>query len=80
MDKIYSIIIENQPKIKYSMFKTITGLLWGHLIKADLYKKILYHLWPIIINYKIIFQEDYLINYCFILSIINQQVINMKTI
>jgi glycosyltransferase involved in cell wall biosynthesis len=56
-----NIIIENQPKIKYSMFKTITGLLWGHLIKADLYKKILYHLWPIIINYKIIFQEDYLI-------------------
>ena len=31
------------------------------MIRADLYKKVIYFLWPIIINYKIIFQEDFLI-------------------
>ena len=36
-------------------------LLWGLLIKTDLYKKSIYHLWPIIMNYKIIFNEDYII-------------------
>ena len=41
-------------------------LLWGNLIKADLYKKVIYNLWPIIINYKIIFQEDFLITFFFL--------------
>ena len=36
-------------------------LLWGMLIKTDIYKKAIHNLWPIIINYKIIFNEDYLI-------------------
>ena len=45
------------------MFKTYVCLLWGNLIRADLYKKVIYNLWPIIINYKIIFQEDYLITF-----------------
>ena len=53
--------IENQPQIKFRLFKTNFSLLWGNLIKADLYKKVLYNLWPIIINYKIIFQEDFII-------------------
>ena len=56
-------IIIKQPYLKYSMFKTNNCLLWGHLIRADLYKKVIYHLWPIIINYKIIFQEDFLITF-----------------
>ena len=56
-------IIIYQPELKYSMFKTNNCLLWGHLINSDLYKKVIYHLWPIIINYKIIFQEDFLITF-----------------
>ena len=53
----------NQPDLKYSMFKENNCLLWGHLIRTNIYKKVIYHLWPIIINYKIIFQEDYIITF-----------------
>ena len=56
-------IIIKQPELKNSMFKENNCLLWGHLINSDLYKKVIYHLWPIIINYKIIFQEDLLIKF-----------------
>ena len=45
------------------MFKKYMCMLWENLINADLYKKVIYNLWPIIINYKIIFQEDYLITF-----------------
>ena len=55
--------IEKQPKLKFTMFKINNCLLWGNLILSELYKKIIYNLWPIIINYKIIFQEDYLITF-----------------
>jgi glycosyltransferase involved in cell wall biosynthesis len=56
-------IIMKQPNLKFSIFKEYNGLLWGNLIKANLYKKVIYYLWPIIINYKIIFQEDFLITF-----------------
>ena len=56
-------IIIKQPDLKFSIFKIYNGLLWGNLIKANLYKKVIYYLWPIIINYKIIFQEDFLITF-----------------
>ena len=36
-------------------------LLWGLLINTNIYKKAIYYLWKIIINYQIIFHEDYLI-------------------
>ena len=55
--------IDVQPKLKFYQFKENLYLLWGNLIKADLYKKVIYNLWPIIINYKIIFQEDFLITF-----------------
>ena len=55
--------IDIQPKLKINQFKTNIYLLWGNLIKTDLYKKVIYNLWPIIINYKIIFQEDFLITF-----------------
>ena len=42
-------------------------LLWGLLIKTDIYKKTIYLLWPIIINYKIKFQEDYIITFMIII-------------
>ena len=56
-------IIEIQPELKFSIFKPNIIILWGNLIRSDLYKKIIYNLWPIIINYKIIFQEDFLITF-----------------
>ena len=56
-------IIIKQPDLKYTMFKTNNCVLWGHLIRTNLYKKVIYHIWPIIINYKIIFQEDFLITF-----------------
>ena len=57
-----------QPELKYTMY--IEGnnyLLWGLLIKADNYKKAVYCLWPIIINYKITFHEDYMISFMIII-------------
>ena len=54
-------IIQKQPELKFSIFLQTKIILWGNLIKADLYKKVIYFLWPIIINYKLIFQEDFLI-------------------
>ena len=55
---------KQQPELKDKMF--IEGnnyLLWGLLIKNDIYKKAVYHLWPIIINYKITFHEDFTITF-----------------
>ncbi len=34
----------------------------GLLIKTDLYKKTVYYLWPIIMNYELIYYEDYLVS------------------
>ena len=51
-----------QPELKDKLFTENNNyLLWGLLIKTDLYKKAIYYLWPLIINYKIIFNEDYII-------------------
>ena len=62
--KNYALIknnVEKQPKIRFSIFSKIKIILWGNLIRSDLYKKVIYFLWPVIINYKLIFQEDFLI-------------------
>jgi hypothetical protein len=40
----------------------------GLIVKSDIYKKAVYHIWPIIINYKITFHEDY--NIIFMLIIL----------
>lgn len=53
-----NILYETKNKLKPNI-----AVLWGNLIKTDLYKRVLYNLWPIIINYKIIFQEDYLVTF-----------------
>jgi len=63
---------KHQPELKDKMF--IEGnnyLLWGLLIKNDIYRKAIYQLWPIIINYKITFHEDYTIT--FMLLILSQK-------
>jgi glycosyltransferase involved in cell wall biosynthesis len=58
---------QKQPKLKNKMFCRNKYLLWGLLIKSDVYKKALYHLWPIIINYKIIFEEDFTVTFMIII-------------
>ena len=56
-------IIFEQPELKKNNFKNKSWYLWGLLIHTDLYKKVVYNLWPIIINYKITFQEDFIITF-----------------
>ena len=47
-------------ELKTSLFKDNNNyLLWGMLINSNLYKKAMYNIWELIINYKIIFNEDY---------------------
>ena len=51
-----------QPELKETLFtKDNNYLLWGSLIKSDLYKKAIYTMWPIIINYQLTFFEDHTI-------------------
>ena len=47
--------------------------IWGLLIKTDIYKKAIYYLWPVILNYKFTYYEDYIITtiIIFFLNIIN---------
>ena len=59
---------KKQPELKDRMFSNGNNyLLWGILIKSDIYKKAIYHLWPLIINYKIIYHEDYTITFIIII-------------
>ena len=50
---------KTQPQLRNKIFIEEYYLLWGFLIKTDSYKKTIYKFWPIIINYKITFQEDF---------------------
>lgn len=51
-----------QPELKDTLFTQDNNyILWGLLIKNDLYKKAIYTMWPIIINYKLSFFEDHTI-------------------
>jgi hypothetical protein len=60
--------IETQPELKSKMFTNKKNyLLWCLLIKTDIYKKAIYILWPIIINYKIKFQEDYIVTFMIVI-------------
>ena len=54
---------EIKYELKYLMFKKYNLLLWGLLIKSDLYKRAVIHLWKNIINYKIIHYEDYTLTF-----------------
>ena len=54
--------LKTQPELKDTLYiNNNIFLLWGLLIKTNIYKKALYYLWKIIINYEIIFHEDYII-------------------
>ena len=59
---------KKQPELKDNMFFDQNNyILWGLLIKSDIYKKALYHIWPLIINYKIIYFEDYTVTFMIII-------------
>ena len=59
--------ILTQPYIKNSFFHGYNFLLWGLLIKTDIYKKAVYNLWSIVINYQIINFEDYTMTFMIVL-------------
>ena len=68
---------ETQPDLKNKLFgKDYNFLLWGLLIKADLYKKAVYHMWPLIANYKLIFHEDYTITFLLVILARNFKFLN----
>ena len=55
---------KKQPELKNTLFiENNNYILWGLLIKTNIYKKAIYKLWPIIINYKLVFFEDHTITF-----------------
>ena len=59
---------KQQPELTQRNFVDNNNyLLWGLLIKADLYKRAIYKLWPIIMNYQLIFHEDYTISFMIVI-------------
>ena len=59
---------KQQPELKDKMFiENNNYLLWGLLILTNLYKKVIYKIWPIIMNYQIIYNEDYIITFMLII-------------
>ena len=59
---------KEQPELKDTLYiNNNIFLLWGLLIKADIYKEVVYRLWYIIINYNIIFHEDYMITFMIVI-------------
>ena len=59
---------KQQPELTQRNFVDNNNyLLWGLLIKTDIYKKAIYKLWPIIMNYQLIFHEDYTISFMIII-------------
>ena len=68
---------KRQPELKDNLFKPNNDyILWGLLIKTDIYKKAVCKLWPIIINYKLVFYEDHCISFMIILLAKNYKYLN----
>ena len=68
---------KEQPELKDTLYiDNNVFLLWGLLIRADIYKEAIYKLWKIIVNYKIIFHEDYMITFMFAILSKNYKYIN----
>ena len=66
-----------QPELKDTLFaNNNVFLLWGLLIKTDIYKKAVYNLWRIIINYQIVFHEDYTISFMIVILARNYKYLN----
>ena len=71
-DKLY----KTQPELKFLFFNNYNFLLWGLLIKKELYKKVILHIWQIIINYRLALFEDYEITFFLLVFAKNFQFIN----
>jgi glycosyltransferase involved in cell wall biosynthesis len=68
---------KTHPELKDKLFIDNNNyLLWGLLIRTNLYKKAIYQLWPLIMNYQIIFNEDYIATFMIILLAKNYKYIN----
>ena len=66
-----------KPNLKNKLFsENNIYLLWGLLIKSELYKKTIYKIWPIIMNYQLIFHEDYTISFLLVISADKYKYIN----
>ena len=51
----------NETQLKETLFKDNNNyLLWGLLIRSEIYKKAIYIIWEFIINYQFIYNEDYI--------------------
>ena len=68
---------KSKPNLKNKIFTdNNVYLLWGLLIKSELYKKTIYKIWPIILNYQLIFHEDYTISFFLVISANRYKYIN----
>ena len=68
---------ETQPALKSKIFgKDYNFVLWGLLIRADIYKKAVYHMWSIITNFKLIFHEDYTVTFMILILARNFKFLN----
>ena len=68
---------KTQPMLKDKIFiENNIYLLWGLLIKSDLYKNAIYHLWPVIMNYQLTFHEDYAISFMIVIHAKRYKYIN----
>ena len=67
-----------KSSLKETLFKDSNNyLLWGLLICEKIYKKAIYHIWEIIMNYQIIYNEDYISTTMIILLSNNYKYLNM---
>ena len=65
-------------ELKSTIFKNNNNyLLWGILIKSKIYKKAIYRIWEFIINYKFIYNEDYISSTIIILLSKNYKFLNL---
>jgi glycosyltransferase involved in cell wall biosynthesis len=68
---------KTKPNLKDKLFaENNVYLLWGLLIKSKLYKKTIYKIWPIILNYQLIFHEDYTVSFLLVISAERYKYIN----
>ena len=59
---------KKQPELKDKLFADDNNyILWGLLIKTDLYKISISKLWPIVINYQLVFFEDHTITFMIVI-------------
>ena len=65
-------------ELKETLFKNKNNyLLWGLLISSKIYKKAIYYIWEFIINYQIIYNEDYISTTMIVLLTHNYKYLNM---